>query len=346
MSQRPIAYVMEQTLGNTTHYLNLRRAEPLPGEHSPRWLPIEYRPSAAPWTLTGGWLTRRALVPILDEVDGVFIHTMTLAPVSLDLFRRKPVVLSGDATPIAKRHMREAYGMAPQLAVSEVVKRELYRQVLKRAAGFVAWSNWAKQSLVRDYGCRDEDVAVISPGVDVEAFRPSAREHERPRILFVGGDFVRKGGDLLLETFRKHLRGSAELVLVTRDRVPEEPGVVVHNDVAANSEALLGLYATSDVFVLPTRADCYGVACMEALAAGLPVVTTRMGGIPDLVVEGETGHLIDVDDRAALARVLVSLIAEPSKRREMSLAARADARARFDTNTNARSLFEFVRSRC
>ena len=346
MNQRPIAYVMEQTLGNVTHYLNIRRAESLHGPHAPRWVPIEYRPGPVPWTMTGGWLARKALEPILDEVDGAFIHTMTLALASVDLFARKPIVVSCDATPFAKRHMRAAYGLPPQLAVSEIVKRELYRQVLKRAAGFVAWSNWAKQSLVRDYGCRDQDVAVIPPGVDLELFTPGARDHALPRILFVGADFVRKGGDLLLETFRKHLRGSAELILVTRDPVPEEPGVTVHNNITANSDELRALYASSDVFVLPTRADCYALVCMEALAAGMPIVTTRVGGIVDMVLEGRTGHVIDVDDERALARALVALVADPSKRKDMARAARAEAAKRFDANANAKALFEFVRSRC
>src|SRR5262249_37399304 len=153
---------------------------------------------------------------------------------------------------------------------------------------------------VDDYGCRDGDVAVIPPGIDLQQFTPRPRPDRLPRILFVGGDFLRKGGDLLLEVYRKRLRGRAELVLVTRDAVPPEPGVEVHTGVGANSEKLRELYAGADLFALPTRADCFSLVCMEALASGIPVVTTRVGGIPDIVREGETGHLIDRDDAGAL----------------------------------------------
>ncbi|HEX6241363.1 MAG TPA: glycosyltransferase family 4 protein [Polyangiales bacterium] len=346
MTARPIGYVMEQTLGNITHYLNLRRAEAPASLDPHRWIPIEFRESRLPWTLPASWATRRALTPIIDQLDGVFIHTMTCALGSVDLFARKPVVISCDGTPVAKRSMRAAYGLPAQRRFSELAKRELFRRVFRPAAGFVGWSNWAKESLVRDYGCREQDVAVIPPGIDLTQFGPGDRDHALPRILFVGGDFERKGGDLLLEVFRKHLRGLAELWLVTAEDVPEEPGVHVRRNLRANSEELRQLYATSDIFALPTRADCFAMVCMEALAAGLPLVTTRVGGIPDIPLQDKTGYLVDVDDATALANALLRLVHEPALRRTMSVAARADAEQRFEVNTNAQRLFEFVRSRC
>jgi glycosyltransferase involved in cell wall biosynthesis len=345
VSSRPIAYVMEQTLGNVTHYLNLRHARPA-GNPDLRWLPIEYRSGRLPWTIAAGRLTRRALLPVLDDVAGVFLHTMALAPGVFDLFHKKPIVISGDATPFAKREMRTAYGLGRQFRLVELAKREFFRHMFKRSAGFVAWSCWAKESLVRDYGCREDAVAVIPPGINLELFMPGDRDHELPRILFVGGDFDRKGGNLLLRVFRKHFRGRAELVIATREAVEDEPGVTVHRNIPANSDEMRRLYATSDVFALPTQADCYSIVCMEALAAGMPVVTTRVGGIPEIVLEGKTGHAVEVNDEAAFTSSLRSLVEDAAKRREMSLAARADAIARFGADDNAQALFAFVQSRC
>jgi glycosyltransferase involved in cell wall biosynthesis len=167
-----------------------------------------------------------------------------------------------------------------------------------------------------------------------------------PRLLFVGGDFIRKGGDLLLDVFRRRLRGRAELVLVTRANVPEESGIRVHRDVQANSDLLRNLYATADVFVLPTRADCHSLVFIEALASGLPIVATRPGPIPDLVREGETGHMVEVDDADGLGDALESLISNPASRRLMGERGREEAKRHFDVRENARRLFEFVRSRC
>src|SRR6187431_2811591 len=282
MNGKPIAYVMEQTLGSVTHYQNLRREESFAEKPAPRWLPIEYRPGRLPWTVTASWLARQALGAVINDIDGIFMHTTTMAPLSVDYFRRKPAVLSSDGTPLNKRGVRQAYGLKDESPLGEWTKRSLYRTVFRAAAGLVAWSSWTKQSFVEDYGCRAEDVAVIPPGIDLEAFTVGQRSHELPRLLFVGGDFERKGGSLLLDVFRRRLRGKAELILVTQGNLESEPGVTVRRDIRPNTGDLQELYRTSDVFVLPTRADCYPLACMEALAAGLPIVATRVGGIPDM----------------------------------------------------------------
>ena len=346
MNGRPIAYVMEQTLGSVTHYLNLRREETAAQSAPVRWLPIEFHPTHMPWAVAGSLRALRAIASVMNEVDGIFVHTTTIALLAAEHFRHKPTVLSSDGTPLSKRDMRAAYGLKPDGRFGGRFKRVLYRRVFRRAAGFVAWSSWTKASLVEDYGCREEDIAVIPPGINLDEFAPGDRLHELPRILFVGNDFPRKGGDRLLDVFRQRLRSRAELVLVTRAEVPAEPGVEVHRNVPANSEKLRQLYATCDVFALPTRADCYSLACMEALAAGLPLVATRVGGIPDMIREGETGYLVERDDAAALGDALESLVSDPAMRRAMGLVCREEAFRRFDVRSNARRLFEFVRSRC
>jgi len=337
---------MEQTLGHQTHYLNLRRHEAVVTGCRPHWLPVQYRNGPMPWTVTGSLAARRALKRLLPEVDAIFMHTAILAPLTADYFRHRPAILSADATPLNKRAMRQEYGLKSERYGAGQAKRLIYREIFARARGFVAWSNWVKQSFVEDYGCREEDVAVISPGIDVEQFAEGERTNELPRILFVGEDFVRKGGDLLLDVFRKRLRHKAELVLVTRAHVAEEPGVCVYGPIAPNSQALLELYRSADIFALPTRADCYSMACLEALASGLPVVATRVGGIPDILLEGETGHLLDIDDAQALGDILEALIADPARRREMGRRGRQDAIRRFHSRENARKLFEFVCARC
>ncbi len=342
---RSVGFIMEQTLGHVTHYLNLRRQEAEAHDLRPRWMPIAFQRGRLPWLITGSLAARKVIEPIFGEVEGLFVHTPSIALLASDYFRRKPAILSTDGTPLNKQAMRDWYGLPRRSRLAERAKRAIYRRVFGTAVGFVVWSEWVKQSLVEDYDYPESDVSVIPPGVDLEQYRPGSRLNPLPRILFVGGDFTRKGGDLLLDVFRDCLRGRAELVLVTSAPIAAQPGVAVHRDISANSSKMRELYAECDIFALPTRADCWPVAGIEALAAGLPVVMTKVGGIPGLVRDGETGFLLAPDDREALTNALERLVTDAERRRAMGRLGREDAEQRFDSRKSARRLFEFVRSR-
>jgi glycosyltransferase involved in cell wall biosynthesis len=141
---------------------------------------------------------------------------------------------------------------------------------------------------------------------------------------------------LLLEAFgRGAFSRRAELHIVTRDSVPVGPGVVLHHDLENNSPALIRLYQQADIFVLPTMADCFSIASIEAMAAGLPVVATRVGGIPDIVIEGETGQLVPVGDGAALGAVLNRLVGDAALRHELGQAGRRRAVEQVNARRNA-----------
>lgn len=337
------AFAMEQSLGNVTHYLNLRAAEQEATWLQAHWLPIEYRSTRAPWAVSGSLDASQALLRVQRDVDVTFVHTTTIALLSPLHLPRKPLILSTDGTP-NKRGMRDWYGLKPEGPIGAELKRKLYGSIFQRADAFVSWCQWTKDSLVEDYGVDERRVTVIPPGVDLGRFRPGTRNNPKPRILFVGGDFKRKGGDLLLEVFRRRFRDRAVLELVTPADVPSEPGVNVYRNVKANSQVLQDLFAGCDVFVLPTRGEVFPLAGMEALAAGLPLVATRVGGLPELVVDGESGRLCDVDDGEALGDALEQLIDDEGLRRRMSERARRDAEQRFDYRKNALRVFELVRA--
>jgi glycosyltransferase involved in cell wall biosynthesis len=328
--------------------MNLRAAEAQAEEIEPVWLPIDYRPGLGPWALRGS-LRARAALARARHARAVFLHHVTVGLLAHDLGRsRRPLILSVEGTAATRQAMRERHGLEPQGRSGERLKTSVYRWVLKQAAGFVAHSQEARRSLVEDYGCRDSDIAVIPPAVDPRLFRAGAREHELPRILFVGADFLRKGGDLLLEVFRRRLRGRAELDLVTLDEVPVSPDerdIRVHRGLRPNSPELRRLFGDCDLFALPTRADFSPMACIEAAAAGLPIVASAIGGIPDIVREGRSGHLLPVGDVDGLGDALEWLIADPRRREAMGKAARDLVAAQFDVRKNARRLFEFVAAR-
>ncbi|MBK7947565.1 MAG: glycosyltransferase [Deltaproteobacteria bacterium] len=105
------------------------------------------------------------------------------------------------------------------------------------------------------------------------------------------------------------------------------------------------LLEAADVFVQPSRSEGLPLAVLEAMAAGLPVVATRVGGMGEAVVDGETGMLVGAERPDELARALRSLLEDDALRRRMGIEARARAEAEFSVETMARRYVELFRSR-
>jgi glycosyltransferase involved in cell wall biosynthesis len=95
------------------------------------------------------------------------------------------------------------------------------------------------------------------------------------------------------------------------------------------------LLAGADVCVMPSRHEGLGVAALEAMAAGVPVVASRVGGLPEAVVDGATGCLVAPDDASALADALGRLVADRDLRRALGAAGAARVRARFSMDAMA-----------
>jgi glycosyltransferase involved in cell wall biosynthesis len=181
----------------------------------------------------------------------------------------------------------------------------------------------------------------MPPGVDLDAWQPGPpRRNAVPRLLFVGGDFERKGGALLLEVIRHSLAGRVELDVVTYDRPDVPQGVRVHR-AGANSPELRALYQRADLFVLPTRADCYSMVAIEAMAAGLPVIVGDVGGTGEIVDDGETGWVIE-PTAEKLATVLGQALRDRRRLEVMGHRARAVAEARFDGARNDRRIVDLL----
>ncbi len=162
-----------------------------------------------------------------------------------------------------------------------------------------SFSDWAKRSLIADYGVDSERVHVIPHGAVIERWRREARKEtgDKPcNILFVGGDFKRKGGGLLLDWAARTKDRNWHLHVVTKDRIdPADDRITIHNGISAEDRRLTELFAVADIFALPSIVDCSPLAIAEALASGLPVVASDVGAIPELIIQGVTGFAIPLD---------------------------------------------------
>jgi glycosyltransferase involved in cell wall biosynthesis len=302
----------------------------------------------ANWTLRGSlraWSRIRQQLG-RGNLDALFLHTQTISIFAGGYMDKIPTLLSLDATPVNLDQLASSYGHSVGGGRIERLKRAAHMRVMKKARAYTTWSQWAKDSLVLDYGVDARQVTVVHPGTTLSNFperRNGPSRADAPlRILFVGGDFARKGGDLLLDVWRNHLGGSCELDIVTAAELPEEPGVRVHHNVKPHSEQLLRLYGECDVFVLPTRGDCLAVVLGEAMAASMPIITTSVGAHAEAVEEGESGFVIDVDDGDALRDRIQQLASDRERVQRMGRRSRAIGEARFDMQKGAAAIGDIL----
>jgi glycosyltransferase involved in cell wall biosynthesis len=355
MSRERLLFLVEQTLGHAAHSRNLERFLSERSDVDASVLGIGYDcaprmrrlPGLRNWSLRASWTARSALSRSLRQgpLDAVFIHTQVAALMARSPMRRIPTVVSLDATPVNFDTQGPAYGHEPQPDGLEALKRALNRRSLLGAAHLVTWCAWARDSLMADYGLRPDRISVIHPGVDQALFRPPERRRPGPpRLLFVGGDFQRKGGPDLVAAVAG-LEGPLEAHLVTAsdDAAGPDGRVRLHHGLGPQSEMLVELYRQADLFVLPTRGDCFPQVLAEAMACGLPVVATGVGAIPEMVSDGHNGYLVAPGDREALRGAVARLISEPALRRQMGEASLELARRRHDARRNCGAIVDLMR---
>lgn len=195
-------------------------------------------------------------------------------------------------------------------------------------------------------------IEVVPNFVDLGDFRPGSDRSEmrrlfpdeswggpdRPAVLLHASNFrpLKRVGDAVVALAEVRRSRPAVLVLVGDGPERERVEQLADRLGVRSSVALLGeraetgsLFRQADVFLLPSEQESFGLAALEALASGVPVVASRVGGLPEVVRDGETGLLVRPHDPAALAAAVVRLLEDDRVRQAMSLAARLDAETRF-----------------
>ncbi len=192
------------------------------------------------------------------------------------------------------------------------LEKKLFRS--PRLKRIMANANLGKEEIMRHYGVAPERIEVIHNGVDLDAFHPQNRERFRASfrkelgiapdtlvMLFLGSGFRRKGLDgviAALPEIRQAIPG-ARLIVAGKDRLgpyaaqASRVGVADGVQLRGPSEKVRELYAVSDLFVLPTFYDPFSNACLEAMASGLPVLTTRYNGVAEFIQERKNGFLVE-----------------------------------------------------
>ena len=305
----------------------------------------ERRRALLPGTVRNSLVTGREIrrLEAADRpFDAAWFYPLTICML-LERFRRRvPYVLSLDGTPLwlAKNELWYALPRFDPQSLVARFKHRLTRRVFTQAFHLLPFSYTVRDSLIEDYGIPPERITVTPPGIDLRTYvapdRASRPERPGLNVLFVGYDFARKGGDLLAAVAGEPEFRDFRFDFVTRTyEGPAAANIRVFDDVGTNSPRLVSLYREADVFALPTRADTYSISGLEAMAMGLPVITTAVGGVGDVVREGETGYLLQKDDLPGLRDRLRRLRDDRERRLALGHAGRERVERHFDGRTIA-----------
>ncbi|MFQ5689752.1 MAG: glycosyltransferase family 4 protein [Gemmatimonadota bacterium] len=241
----------------------------------------------------------------------------------------------------------------------------LERRNVRRAARVIVTSRYCHHAALSAYGLRPERVRVVPEGIDLRAWSFPSREARRPgrsdaetrTILCVGRQYPRKNTTTLLRALPEILRHIPEARLRLVGGGPQIPvlrtlaarlgisGRTTFVGELADSAAVRAEYERADLFCHPSLQEGFGIVLLEAMAAGLPIVASRAGAIPEVVPDGVAGLLVDGRSPSALAAALVRLLRDPLLASRMGAAGRRRVR-RYSWPSVAEDFLRQARDSC
>jgi len=231
-----------------------------------------------------------------QRFDMLWVHGWESAVALQDLAKEIPAVATLDCVPATMdRQIRLREGISWKRVAAHQIHHRAFRAAAPRYEWWLPMATECASSLEQDYGVAPERCTVTLMPLELDWWAPPPRAFVPPwRALFVGNDFKRKGGEFLLRLYTAHLAGKCTLTIVSNDaelagrELP--PGVQWIR--GANREQVRDAYWNSHIFLLPTQQDFGPYVVAEALAAGLPPLATDIGGVPDLIQDGESGFIL------------------------------------------------------
>jgi glycogen synthase len=314
----------------------------------------------------------------LENADIIHCHTWYthFAGCLLKRFLMVPLFLTTHSLEPHRPWKREQLGKGYE--VSSWIEKTAY----KDADGVIAVSESMKHDVCRLYGVAVNKVRVIPNGIDTERYRPTSKpdrvraygiDPKRPYVLMVSR-LTKQKGILHFLTAARHLKPGVQVVLCAS--APDTPSFLTEIEHVVSSlnqerersliwvgetvplDDLISIYSHATVFVCPSVYEPFGLINLEAMACGTPVVASAVGGIPEVVLHGETGRLVPFEPRGKdnpepkdpdafardLAKEINGLLSSPGIRQEMTEKARKRVETHFSWYAVARKTLDFYRA--
>jgi glycosyltransferase involved in cell wall biosynthesis len=226
-------------------------------------------------------------------------------------------------------------------------------KMLNRSYRLIAVSDFTRRELVQYYKIKESKIRVIHNGVDINKFKPAADKRRvkeelgfNPNdiaILSVGRLYARKGLFTLIESMPSVVKKfkNAKFIISGKGQSDEMKKLIAHAERLSVKDNIVftgyfpdkklpKLYQAADVFAFSTFYEHHPFAVLEALSTGLPVVTTKVGGIPETITDGKNGFMCEPFNSKEFSDRILYLLEHPVEASEMGRLARKTIEARFD----------------
>ena len=267
----------------------------------------------------GAFIFWADIVRVIEKISPDIVHAQSLG--------------TGVPALVSKKLLKIPYvvwGQGSDVYLPDWFTKLTSKTIIKNAGSAIALTEDMKRAMQAMY---DRDIAIVPNGIDLKEYISELPvqnvEGAEKRILFVGRLHPVKGVQYLLQAMQmvhEEVPG-AKLILVgdgeereSLEKLTDSLGIreCVEFVGGVPHEKIPDYMHHADVFVLPSLSEGFGIVNLEAMACGLPIVATRVGGIPDIIEDGTNGYLVDTMNQEQLAEALLKLLQDEKLRRDIS----------------------------
>ena len=344
--------------GHKAHVITTRHPADLPAQETTQGVEVWRFPFEMPRARPAGLARfagafpaeRRAVADLLRSLRTDVVHVQCVGPNGFyALWAAQDAKVPLVVTTQGERTMDAGQLYQKSLAANWTLKR-----LLRRADYVTACSQQTLDDAKVFAGPKVAENRAVYNGIDLSEFDADTTPyvHPRPYLLGIGRVVPQKGFDLLIDAYARltyRLPGAPDLIIAgdgpERERLGAQAEALglserVHLIGRADRPQAVRLFHGCEFFVLPSRQEPQGIVSLEAMACAKPIVAARVGGVPEIVLGGETGLLFPGGDAVALANTLETMLADPDRAAVMGRAGRARAEAHFTWQRIADQYFE------
>jgi len=260
-------------------------------------------------------------------------------------------MLTDMTIPQADREGMFAVGQMSRDSIRHAI--DVQRRVLHSSHHIFVLTEWCRQSMIEDFQLDPDKITVVYAGANLripEGVSEATEQRIDRETLFVGIDWIRKGGPLLIEAFRKvraKLPDATLRIVGCNPHLHHEPGVIVEGYLDKRDpkqyEKLAKFYLRANCFCLPSQFDPFPNVIIEAASVGMPSVAVDNGSRREAVLDGVTGALAAEPTADSVAGAMIRVLENPAKCREMGEAARRHAADHFTWERVVAKIADVVR---